>query len=147
MAWPNMKNRKDKKLIKTINFPPLGDDRGHLVSLEGQDTVPFEIKRVYYLFDTKENVSRGYHAHKDLEQIAICVKGSCKFILDDGYQRDEILLSNATVGLYIGSLVWREMHDFTSDCVLLVLASQNYNEYDYIRDYQEFTGLIHASNK
>lgn len=128
--------------MKIIEFPPLGDDRGHLVALEAGDMIPFDIKRVYYLFDTKKGVSRGYHAHKKLEQVAVCVKGSCKFILDDGYEREEILLDKSTLGIYIGSMVWREMHEFSEDCVLLVLASQNYDESDYIRDYQKFTGMI-----
>ncbi len=128
--------------MKIIEFPPLGDNRGHLVALEGGDMIPFDIKRVYYLFDTKGGVSRGYHAHKELEQVAVCVKGSCKFILDNGYEREEILLDRSTLGIYIGPMVWREMHDFSEDCVLLVLASQNYDESDYIRDYQNFTGMI-----
>lgn len=132
-----------KDLIKTINFKPLGDSRGHLVSLEHTlGAVPFEIKRVYYLYDTKPGVIRGLHAHKSLQQIAICVKGSCRFILDDGFQRQEILLDSSTKGIYIQSMIWREMHDFSDDCVLLVLASEIYDEEDYIRDYQMFLNII-----
>ncbi len=132
-----------KNLIETINFKPLGDRRGHLVSLEHTlGAVPFEIKRVYYLFDTKPGVIRGLHAHKSLQQIAICVKGSCRFVLDDGFQRQEILLDSSTKGIYIQSMIWREMHDFSDDCVLLVLASEIYDEEDYIRDYQMFLNII-----
>jgi dTDP-4-dehydrorhamnose 3,5-epimerase-like enzyme len=131
-------------LIKWINFPALGDERGELVSLEIglEKTVPFEIKRVYYIYRTAEGVSRGYHAHKDLKQVAICVSGKCKMILDSGSGREEVWLDMPTKGLLIESMVWREMHDFSDDCVLLVLASEHYDESDYIRDYQEFIGKV-----
>lgn len=133
-------------LIKTISFPPLGDHRGHLVALEANKSVPFEIKRVYYLFDTKDGVARGFHAHKNLKQVAVCVKGSCKFILDNGSTRDSIILSKATTGLLIEGLIWREMHDFTEDCILLVLASEHYDEADYIRNYQKFLEQADGKN-
>lgn len=126
------------RLIKLIDLPFLGDERGGLVSVEGQSSIPFDIKRVYYIYRTASDVSRGYHAHKDLKQVAICVSGSCKMILDNGSDREEILLDTPTKGLLIESMVWREMHDFSDDCVLLVLASEHYDESDYIRDYQEF---------
>lgn len=125
-------------LIKTIDLTPLGDDRGSLVALESNKGVPFDIKRVYYIFGTKSGVSRGFHAHKNLKQVAICVTGSCRFILDNGKQREEFLLDNSTIGLVIDDLTWREMHDFTPNCVLMVLADHYYDENDYIRDYQEF---------
>jgi dTDP-4-dehydrorhamnose 3,5-epimerase-like enzyme len=131
-------------LIKMIDFPKLGDERGELISLEiGQnEAVPFEIKRVYYIYRTAAGVSRGYHAHKDLKQVAICVSGKCKMILDSGKSREEVWLDTPTKGLLIESMVWREMHDFSEDCVLLVLASEHYNESDYIRDYQEFIAEV-----
>lgn len=127
-------------LIKWINFPALGDERGELVSLEIglEKTVPFDIKRVYYIYRTAEGVSRGYHAHKNLKQVAICVSGKCKMILDSGHNREEVWLDTPTKGLLIESMIWREMHEFSDDCVLLVLASEHYDESDYIRDYQEF---------
>lgn len=125
-------------LIKLIEFKDLGDERGNLVSFEGAKNIPFEIKRVYCIYATKENVVRGLHAHKTLKQVAIALKGSCKFILDDGLKREEILLDSPTHGLLIDSCLWREMHDFSNDCVLMVLASDIYDEDDYIRDYQIF---------
>ena len=125
-------------LIKTINFQPLGDERGSLVALEGSKSVPFDIKRVYYIFGTKEGVSRGFHAHRNLKQVVVCVTGSCRFVLDNGKSREEIILDSAATGLVIEDLTWREMHDFSQDCVLLVLASEYYDEADYIRDYQKF---------
>ena len=129
-------------LIEWVNFPSLGDDRGSLVALEGGNTVPFEIKRVYYIFGTEQDVARGFHAHYNLKQVAICVTGRCRMILDDGINREEVLLDSPTKGLLIGDLVWREMHDFSEDCVLLVLASEHYDENDYIRDYDEFVTKV-----
>ena len=129
-------------LIKTINFQPLGDERGSLVALEGNKSVPFDIKRVYYIFGTKEGVSRGFHAHLNLKQVAVCVTGSCRFVLDNGKQREEVVLDKSTIGLLINDLTWREMYDFSPDCVLMVLASEHYDESDYIRDYQEFLKAV-----
>ena len=129
-------------LIKTVNFKPLGDDRGSLVALESNKTVPFDIKRVYYIFETQQGVSRGFHAHKNLKQLAVCVTGSCRFVLDDGKTRESIVLDSSATGLIIENLTWREMHDFTSDCVLMVLANRYYDESDYIRDYQEFLNVV-----
>lgn len=133
-------------LIQIVNFPPLGDDRGSLVALEANKSVPFEIKRVYYIFGTKEGVSRGFHAHRNLKQVAVCVTGSCRFVLDNGKQREEVLLDCSTKGLIIEDLTWREMHDFSPDCVLLVLASEYYDENDYIRDYNEFIKVVNGES-
>jgi dTDP-4-dehydrorhamnose 3,5-epimerase-like enzyme len=126
------------KLINTIEFKKLGDERGSLISLEQNKNIPFEVKRIYYIFGTKEGVSRGFHAHKNLEQVAICVKGSCRFLLDNGKDKEEIVLDDPSIGLYISNVTWREMHDFSEDCVLIVLASELYDEADYIRNYSEF---------
>ncbi len=127
---------------KLVDFKTLGDERGSLIALEENYNTPFAIKRVYYIFDTKEGVRRGYHAHIDLKQIAICVKGNCTFLLDDGSTREEILLDSPNRGLLIEGLVWREMYDFSKDCVLVVLASEHYDENDYIRDYQKFMDIV-----
>lgn len=129
-------------IVKFINFPPLGDDRGSLVALEAQKTIPFDIKRVYYIFGTQKGVSRGFHAHKNLKQVAVCVTGKCKIILDNGKQREEIWLDSPTTALLIEDLTWREMHDFSEDCVLLVLASEHYDESDYIRNYDQFKQMV-----
>lgn len=119
-----------------------GDDRGSLIALEGMKNIPFEIKRVYYIFATAPGVRRGFHAHRNLRQVAVCVKGSCRFLIDDGKTKQEYLLDNPDKGLYIDTLVWREMFDFSPDCVLLVLADAVYDESDYIRNYQDFKELI-----
>lgn len=124
--------------IKLIPLQAHGDDRGSLIALEEGKNIPFPVKRVYYLFNTKEGVRRGFHAHKALKQVAIAVRGSCRFVLDDGSERVEVLLDNPTQGLLIESFMWREMYDFSEDCVLMVLADQLYDESDYIRDYDRF---------
>lgn len=129
-------------IIKTISLPPLGDERGSLVALETVRSVPFSIKRVYYIFGTKPGVSRGFHAHRALQQVAVCVTGKCRMVLDDGHQRENVWLDSPTKGLLIGNLVWREMHDFSPDCVLLVLASEFYDETDYIRSYDKFMQIV-----
>ncbi len=134
-------------LIKKILFPPLGDDRGSLVALETHKTVPFDVKRVYYIFGTKAGVSRGFHAHRALQQVAVCVTGKCRMVLDDGHQREDVWLDSPTKGLLIEDLVWREMHDFSPDCVLLVLASEHYDEADYIRSYKDFKQLASGSKQ
>ncbi|CAB1217408.1 sugar 3,4-ketoisomerase [Acinetobacter bouvetii] len=124
-----------------IKFLPLqthGDERGSLIALEQGKNIPFEIKRVYYLFNTGTDVRRGFHAHKDLTQVVVAVRGSCRFLLDDGKERITLLLDNPAQGLLIDSCIWREMYDFSEDCVLMVLANHLYDESDYIRNYDDF---------
>jgi len=125
-------------MIKLVDFKTLGDERGSLIAIEEGYNAPFQIKRVYYIFDTEEGVERGFHAHINLKQLAIVVKGSCTFVIDNGNLREEIKLDNPNQGLLIEGLVWREMKDFSKDCVLVVLASEHYDESDYIRDYDKF---------
>lgn len=128
-----------------VNIIPLqahGDDRGSLIALEEGKNIPFPVKRVYYLFKTKEGVRRGFHAHKALKQVAIAVRGSCRFALDDGNEQVEVLLDNPAQGLLIESFIWHEMYDFSEDCVLMVLADQLYDESDYIRDYDIFLDMF-----
>ena len=123
---------------KLLNFYIHGDNRGKLISLENLKEIPFEVKRVYYMFDTLPNESRGFHAHKNLEQIIIAIDGACTFLLDDGTRKEKVLLNHPDVGLYIGKNIWREMHDFSYGCKLVVLASDYYDEKEYIRNYDEF---------
>jgi dTDP-4-dehydrorhamnose 3,5-epimerase-like enzyme len=125
-------------LVEWIDFRVMGDHRGSLVAVEAGRTIPFEIRRIYYLFGTQPNVPRGFHAHRALLQLAVCVSGSCRIVLDDGARQEEAMLDRPDRGLLIPKMVWREMHDFSPDCVLLVLASEYYDEADYIRDYEKF---------
>ena len=123
-------------------FQPHGDDRGQLVSLEEYNDIPFRIKRVYYMYNTVEGVVRGKHAHKKLEQILVCISGSCKIKLDNGKETKVVVLEKPYEGLYVSNDMWREMYDFSQDAVLVVFASELYDENDYIRDYEEFLKFI-----
>lgn len=123
-------------------FQQHGDHRGQLVALEEGKEIPFQVKRVYYMYDTVEGVRRGYHAHKCLEQILVCVHGSCKILLDNGKETAVVNLDTPFEGLYISNDMWREMYDFSPDAVLMVLASELYDEADYIRNYDEFLKFV-----
>lgn len=125
-----------------FSFTPNGDSRGQLIALEELKNIPFDIKRVYYMYETTAGVTRGKHAHKSLEQILICTSGSCKILLDDGKDKEVVELNKPNEGLYISNDIWREMYDFSSDAVLMVLASTYYDESDYIRDYDEFLKYV-----
>ena len=129
------------QVIKYV-FQPHGDERGQLVALEELKDIPFHIKRVYYMYDTVEGVSRGHHAHKSLEQILICIHGSCKILLDNGTEKNIVPLERPYEGLYVSNAMWREMYDFSPDAVLMVLASDYYREEDYIRNYDEFLKYV-----
>lgn len=119
-------------------FQQHGDKRGQLVSLEEGIDIPFPIKRVYYMYETGEEVHRGFHAHKYLRQILVCIHGSCKVKLDNGCEKKIVSLEKPYEGLLIECDMWREMYEFSKDAVLMVLASDFYNEEDYIRNYEEF---------
>ena len=134
------------QVVKYV-FQPHGDDRGQLVALEEFIDIPFEIKRVYYMYETGEGVRRGFHAHKSLEQILICIHGTCKILLDNGFEKKIVPLEKPYEGLYISNDMWREMYDFSPDAVLLVLASDLYDETDYIRDYDEFIKMVNSKEK
>ena len=125
-------------IAEIINFPVHGHPTGSLIALETGEDFPLEITRVYYIWGTAKDVVRGHHAHKNLEQVIVCTSGSCDFILDDGTHRQTYHLSSPTQGLYIKNNVWREFTNFSPDCVVMVLASEHFNEADYIRDYKMF---------
>jgi dTDP-4-dehydrorhamnose 3,5-epimerase-like enzyme len=128
-------------LIKFLEIKTLGDERGHLIALENNKSVPFAIKRVYYLTDTQPGVPRGFHAHKELTQVAVCVSGRCLMKMDNGQITEEVWLDSPDKAIVIDKMIWHEMHEFSADCVLLVLASDFYDEQDYIRNYDAFLEL------
>ena len=130
--------------IQLVQLQTHGDERGSLIALEEGKNIPFQIKRIYYMFDTGEGVRRGYHAHKSLKQVAVAVRGSCRFMLDDGKEKIDIRLDHPCQGLLIESFIWREMYDFSPDCVLMVLADSLYDEADYVRDYETFQQMVGA---
>ncbi|UUA71420.1 sugar 3,4-ketoisomerase [Cellvibrio sp. QJXJ] len=129
-------------LLKHIDLNSLGDERGQLTILEAQKNIPFSVKRVYYLTNMKHDVPRGFHAHKELEQVAVCVAGKCRMLLDNGQAKEDVWLDAPNKAIRIEPMVWHEMHDFSENCVLLVLASEHYDESDYIRNYSDFIEMV-----
>ncbi len=121
-----------------LNFKVRGDHNGKLVALEKNEDFPFDIKRVYYIWDTTEKTVRGKHSHRELEQVVVCIAGSCDFILDDGTEKKTVHLNSPTQGLYLKQKIWREFTNFSPNCAIMVLASEHYDENDYIRDYATF---------
>ncbi len=131
-------------MARWIKLQRIADARGGLVIAEAQKNIPFEIKRVYCLYDLN-NEPRGFHAHKQLQQVMICLSGSCEVLLDDGYSREAVKLDKTSEGLFITDMCWREMRDYSRDCILLVLASDYYSEADYIRDYEQFIKIVNGT--
>ena len=128
---------------KIVSLEKHGDERGELIAIESlSEQIDFEIKRVYYLYRTVPGMVRGLHAHKSLKQLIVCTSGCCKIKLDNGTDTEIISLSDPSIGLIIENNVWREMFDFSSDAVLMVLASEHYNESDYIRNYDDFLKFV-----
>jgi dTDP-4-dehydrorhamnose 3,5-epimerase-like enzyme len=130
--------------IERIQLHKHGDCRGMLVALEQDRNVPFVIRRVYYLFATATGVHRGRHAHRHLNQLAVAVRGSVTILLDDGNGAREVVLDDPSQGLLLGRMVWRELYDFSDDCVLMVLADHLYDPDDYITDYTNFLREVRA---
>ncbi|MBJ7414018.1 MAG: WxcM-like domain-containing protein [Niveispirillum sp.] len=121
-----------------VHFPIVSDRRGNLTFIEGSRTIPFDINRVYYLYDVPGGAHRGGHAHKELHQVVIAVSGSFDIHLNDGRRQQTVTLNRSYYGLYMRNMVWRELHNFSSGACCLVLASRHYDEADYIRDFDEF---------
>ncbi len=125
-------------ISKIIDFKIMGDDRGSLIALEASRQIPFDIKRVFYIYGTQQGVPRGNHSHYKTKQFLIAVNGSCKVTLDNGKNKEVFELDKPNLGLFQDALVWGIMHDFSEDCVLMVLADEYYETSDYIRDYDKF---------
>ena len=129
-------NLKDQ--YKILEFGDLGDERGKLVVVEGAQDIPFEIKRVFYIYGSDSQVIRGQHANRNSEFVLINVSGSSKVRVDNGFEEEIIELNRPRMGLYLPTMVWKDMYDFSEDSVLLVLANTHYDGHEYIRDYDEF---------
>lgn len=128
--------------VVKYSFQQHGDDRGQLVALEEFKDIPFNIKRVYFMYDTADGIRRGFHAHKSLEQILVCIHGSCKILMDNGSEKKIIDLEKPYEGLYVPHDIWHEMYDFSPEAVLMVMASDYYKEEDYIRNYNDFLDIF-----
>ncbi len=125
-------------LCRIIDLPKISDPRGNLTFIEGGRHIPFDIRRVYYLYDVPGGSERGGHAHKALHQLVIAMSGSFDILLDDGVQQKRVHLSRSYFGLYVCPMIWRELDNFSSGSVCMVLASNTYDEADYYRDHDEF---------
>ena len=135
-----------KEQYRVLQFKEYGDERGNLVVAEGDGMdIPFDIKRVFYMYGSDPDIIRGQHANRQTEFVLINVSGSSKVLVDDGSSKEVIILDKPRMGLYMGPMIWKEMYDFSADSVLLVLASEHYQEQEYIRDYQKF--IKEAGNK
>jgi dTDP-4-dehydrorhamnose 3,5-epimerase-like enzyme len=141
------KQHTESSLVQLINFALKGDDRGSLIALEAHREIPFAIARVYYIFGTRPGVVRGLHAHKTLRQVCVTVCGSLRMVLDNGFERAEVMLNRPDRGLIIEPGVWHEMDNFSSDCVMMVLTDAPYKETDYIRNKEQFLTYVHSSNR
>ncbi|MBQ3419626.1 MAG: FdtA/QdtA family cupin domain-containing protein [Erysipelotrichaceae bacterium] len=138
-------NLKEKCPI--ITFNDLGDDRGKLVVIEGNQSIPFDIKRVFYIYDSNNDVIRGQHANKNSEFVLINVAGRSKVRITDGDEEMVVELDKPMMGVYIPRMIWKDMYDFSSDSVLLVLASTHYDGREYIRDYDEYLKILKSENE
>ena len=123
---------------KIVDLPKITDPRGNLTFIEGRVHIPFDIQRVYYLYDVPGGAERGGHAHKGLQQLIVAMSGSFDVVLDDGTHQKRVHLNRSYNGLYVCSMIWRELDNFSSGSVCMVLASNKYDEDDYFRNYNEF---------
>lgn len=129
---------------KLMKLKKISDPRGNLTFIESEMDIDFDIKRIYYIYDVPSGEYRGAHAHRNLEQLMIALSGSFDVTIDDGKSRKVVALNNPAIGLYVTKMIWREMNNFSAGSVCLVLASDHYNESDYIRNYDEFLKMGEA---
>ena len=134
-----------KEPYRVLKFKEMGDARGHLVVIEGMVDVPFDIKRIFYIYGSDQNVIRGQHANRKTEFVLINVAGTSKIKVDDGIKREIIELNRPHMGVYLPKMLWKDMYEFSPDSVLLVLASEHYDDSEYIRNYNEFIAAINAN--
>lgn len=132
---------------RIIELPKIQDPRGNLTFVEGGRQLPFDIKRVYYLYDVPGGSERGGHAHLALHQFVIAMSGSFDIVLDDGFEKKRIHLNRSYLGLYLPPMTWRELDNFSSGSVCMVLASEHFDEADYLRDYSEFMLQVHGNRR
>ena len=129
------------KGYKIIDFDVHPDDRGNLVALSANKEIPFEIKRIYYTWDMPKEAIRGGHAHRVLDEVMVCLHGSCDFVLDDGKEKVTVTLDRPDKGLYVEASLWRDFRNFSSDCVVILIASDYFYPEDHVKDYNEFLKL------
>lgn len=136
-----------KDICQVLHFKDLGDERGKLVVIEGNQAIPFEIKRVFYIYESDSTVVRGQHANRESEFVLINVAGQSKVRITDGTEEFVVELNKPMMGVYIPKMIWKDMYDFSSDSVLLVLASTHYDGNEYIRNYEEYLKIMKGAEK
>lgn len=138
----------NKREVKMLEFPQKGDERGHLVIVEGMKDVPFDIKRIFYIYGSDKEVVRGQHANLKSQFVLVNVAGKSKVRVKDGLGNEAIFsLNRAHTGIYLPEMVWKDMYDFSEDSVLLVLSSEHYDPDEYIRDYDTFEKMVRVEEK
>lgn len=135
-------NKKIIDNVELITFPEKGDEKGLLVVIEGNKELPFNINRIFYIYQTDTDIVRGKHANKKSKFLLVSISGTCKVLVDNGKEKDIVNLDKPNIGLFLNNMVWKDMYDFSQDCVLLVLSNEKYNTEEYINDYQEFLKLV-----
>mgnify|MGYP003302756254 CR=1 FL=1 len=133
--------------VQWITFTAHGDSRGSLIAIENNKDIPFPIRRIYYIYGSSYDAVRGKHAHKDLNQVLICVSGSCDIFLDNGKEKETVHLDSRDKGIYIYGFIWREMMHFSEDCVLLALVDRPYDPEDYVFDHDQLLRLTESEDK
>ena len=141
------KTSSPRSSVRLLDLPKIRDSRGDLTFLEGGNHLPFDIARVYYLYNVPVDAERGGHAHRDLEQVVFALSGSFRIKIDDGQTKSEYWLRDPRKGLYVNKMIWREMDSFSQGAVCMVLASHRYDEADYYRDYQDFLTVVREGKR
>lgn len=131
-----------KEMYRLLKFSDLGDERGKLVVIEGSQNIPFDIKRVFYIYGSDATVVRGQHANRESEFVLVNVAGTSKVMITDGKRKEIVELNKPMDGVYLPKMIWKDMYDFSPDSVLLVLASTHYDSQEYIRDYNEYLKIM-----
>lgn len=129
--------------VKMLDFPERGDERGNLVVVEGNQDIPFEIKRIFYIYGSDTDVVRGQHANKNTQFVLVNVGGTSKVKVKDGRGNEKVyILDKPRTGIYLPNMIWKDMYDFSEDSILLVIASEHYDESEYIREYDDFVKIV-----
>lgn len=140
-------NMSLRELCPVLQFSDLGDERGKLVVIEGGQSIPFDIKRIFYIYESDATVVRGQHANRNSEFVLVNVAGQSKVRITDGTEEFVVELNKPMMGVYIPQMIWKDMYDFSSDSVLLVLASTHYDAQEYIRDYNDYIEIVKKETK
>lgn len=134
-------------MFKVYTLKDFGDERGSLIPIEENNNVDFDVKRVFYIYGTTDSTRRGVHANKYSKFLMVVISGSCKVLIDDGFEKTIVELNQPNQALYLDEMIWKEMYDFSPNAVLLVISNQKYNEDEYIRNYDEFIKMIKCVKK